>query len=118
VELARQVAAARTALGLSQPALAELAGVDVRTIQNLESGKTRSRPPQKRALVETALGWRIGSIVRILDGEAPLPQNMDRPDSLAAAEKMMLRAFIGWAEASGETKRRLLAQINAVPDRR
>jgi transcriptional regulator with XRE-family HTH domain len=70
-KLATAIRAARDARGLSQGALAELAGVSEGSVQNLESGKPRSRMPQSLAKIEPCLGWVAGSGVAILNGGEP-----------------------------------------------
>jgi transcriptional regulator with XRE-family HTH domain len=72
-ELATAIRAAREARGLSQAALAELAGVSEGSVQNLESGKPRSRMPQSLPKVEPHLGWAARSGVAILNGGESTP---------------------------------------------
>ncbi|WP_306317317.1 MULTISPECIES: helix-turn-helix transcriptional regulator [unclassified Streptomyces] len=73
-ELATAIRAAREARGLSQVALAELAGVSEGTVQNLEDdGQRRSRIPPSLAKVEPHLGWTPGSGHDILRGGQPTP---------------------------------------------
>jgi transcriptional regulator with XRE-family HTH domain len=63
---ARAVEARRGELGLTQQQLADAAGVDIKTIGNLES---RGRWPiaRTRAAIEQALGWQPGEMKRIAD---------------------------------------------------
>lgn len=70
-QLAEAMRDAREARGLSQVALAELANVSPATIQNLESGKQRTRTPVTLPKVEEALGWEAGTAAAILSGAAP-----------------------------------------------
>jgi transcriptional regulator with XRE-family HTH domain len=70
-ELASAIRSARETRGLTQPKLAELAGVSEGSVQNLESGKPRSRMPQSLARLEPHLGWAAGSGRAILDGGEP-----------------------------------------------
>jgi len=77
--LADAVEAARDAKGLTQVALAALAGVSESTVQNLESGAERKRVPASLHRVERALGWAPGSGERILDGGDPEPQEDSAP---------------------------------------
>lgn len=72
-KLATAIRAAREARGLSQVALAELAGISEGSVQNLESGSSRSRIPPSLAKVESHLGWAEGSGRTILDGGEPTP---------------------------------------------
>lgn len=73
-ELAAAIKAAREARGLSQVALAELAGISESTVQNLEDPSRRpGRIPPSLAKVEPHLGWAEGSGVAILNGGEPTP---------------------------------------------
>src|ERR1700753_3212830 len=78
----------RTAAGLTQEDLAERSGVSVRTIADLERGRTRKPYPSSlRALVralglpETA-GTELLARFRLPTGDAPVPvaQDVDLPD--------------------------------------
>lgn len=68
--VARYVEARRGVIGLTQRELAERAGVDIKTINNLESGE---RWPQvkTRAAVERELQWSTGDLLRIAEGNEP-----------------------------------------------
>lgn len=70
-KLATAIRTAREARGLTQPQLAELAGVSEGSVQNLESGKPRSRMPQTLAKIEPHLGWATGSGPTVLTGGEP-----------------------------------------------
>lgn len=72
-KLAAAIRAAREARGLSQVALADLAGISEGSVQNLESGSSRTRIPPSIAKVEPHLGWAEGSGRAILDGGNPTP---------------------------------------------
>lgn len=72
-KLATAIRAAREARGLSQVALAELAGISEGSVQNLESGSSRTRIPPSISKVEPHLGWAEGSGRAILDGGDPTP---------------------------------------------
>jgi transcriptional regulator with XRE-family HTH domain len=68
---ARAVVARRGKLGMTQQELAGMAGVDLKTIGNLES---RGRWPiaRTRARIESALGWPDGEMERLAaQGEEP-----------------------------------------------
>jgi DNA-binding XRE family transcriptional regulator len=74
-KLAQAVRDAREARGLTQVALAELAGVSEGSIQNLEDVDRRpSRMPTSLAKVEPHLGWAEGSGQAVLQGGSPTPQ--------------------------------------------
>ncbi|MFE7233989.1 multiprotein-bridging factor 1 family protein [Streptomyces sp. NPDC057596] len=92
--LAATIRAAREALGLSQAALGEQAGVSEGTIQNLESGKPKSRMPQSLSKVEPPLGWASGSAVAVLKGgePAPLPAR-DTSAGASAGQDELSRKF-------------------------
>ena len=77
-KLAAAARAAREARGLSQEALAVLAGVSEGSVQNLESGKPRSRMPQTLSKIEPHLGWAEGSASAILRGGEPAPASASR----------------------------------------
>ncbi|MFF0277520.1 multiprotein-bridging factor 1 family protein [Streptomyces sp. NPDC004330] len=77
--LADSVEAAREAKNLTQVALAEKAGVSESTIQNIESGKERTRVPASLHKVERALGWKPGSGERVLEGGAPEVEEATAP---------------------------------------
>lgn len=90
-ELAAAIRSAREARGLTQPKLAELAGVSEGSVQNLESGKPRNRMPQTLAKIEPHLGWAAGSGRAILDGGEPTPVAADDTEDLAAVEGKLRR---------------------------
>lgn len=69
--LRRAIRERREALRLSQAALAELAGVRLSTIQNMEGQYEYKQPPDKLGDVERALGWEAGSGRTILAGGEP-----------------------------------------------
>lgn len=71
--LATAIRAARETRGLSQEALAALAGVAEGSVQNLESGKPRNRMPLTLSKIEPHLGWATGSGRLVLDGGDPIP---------------------------------------------
>lgn len=79
---ARAVAARRGELQMTQQELASVAGVDIKTIGNLES---RGRWPiaRTRARIEKALHWPVGQMERIAseDAEEPKPPTV-RPEIL------------------------------------
>lgn len=73
-KLATAIRAAREARGLTQVALAELAGVSEGSVQNLEDVDRRpSRMPQSLTKVEPHIGWAAGSGRAILEGGQPTP---------------------------------------------
>ena len=70
--LGQAFAVARKAQGLSQGALAELAGVSLGSVQNAEAGAMpKARMPQSIYPIAKALGWPDGAVDDVLDGGAP-----------------------------------------------
>lgn len=55
----------RAELGWTQERLATEAGIGVRTVRNLESGRTRRIQAVVRVKIERALGWESGEFRRI-----------------------------------------------------
>ncbi|HET9207891.1 MAG TPA: helix-turn-helix domain-containing protein [Burkholderiaceae bacterium] len=95
-KLAAAIRSAREARGLSQEALAALAGVSEGSVQNLEAGKPRSRMPRTLSKVEPHLGWAEGSARAVLDGGEPTLASVTRQGSAGAQsdrlrEKLPLR---------------------------
>lgn len=63
---------------MTQQDLADAAGVDIKTVYNLESG-TRWPIARTRAAIASALGWDADALARIAeDGTPPAPRS-DRP---------------------------------------
>jgi transcriptional regulator with XRE-family HTH domain len=70
--LARAIRARRTGLGLSRQRLAELAGVSVGAVKNLEKvGHSYERTPTTLAPVVEAIGWTRDSAANVRAGGAP-----------------------------------------------
>lgn len=88
--LATAIRAAREARGLTQEALADLAGIHEGSVQNLESGKARTRIPPSLTKVEPHLGWETGSGRAILDGGEPRPA-AEGPAKTAAGKGALRR---------------------------
>ena len=84
---ARAVAARRGQLDMTQQQLADAAGIDIKTIGNLER---RGRWPiaRTRARIERALGWPPGEMQRIAESR-PEPAPVI-PDSLMATIRRSL----------------------------
>lgn len=89
--LATAIRAAREARGLTQEALAALAGVAEGSVQNLESGKPRNRMPQTLSKIEPYLGWDAGSGRLILDGGDPVPASSPPSGGPSDTEEAGLR---------------------------
>ncbi|MFF5445416.1 helix-turn-helix domain-containing protein [Streptomyces sp. NPDC012888] len=80
--LGKAIEAARDALGMSQVALAEAAGISESTVQNYEAGQARKRLPVTLPALERALGWEAGSGVAILEGGDPSKSSPSAPFDL------------------------------------
>jgi transcriptional regulator with XRE-family HTH domain len=96
---ARAVAARRGELGLTQQELAGAAGVDSKTIYNLES---RGRWPiaRTRASIEKALDWPVGEMERIADSE---------PDPLLDPQDEHEEAILSSPRLTRDDKRQMIA---------
>lgn len=95
---ARAVVARRGKLGMTQQDLADRAGVDIKTIGNLES---RGRWPiaRTRAAIEGALGWPDGEMERLAaraQEKPPVP-----PDVVAALRRAYRDDPAAFGEAVG-----------------
>jgi transcriptional regulator with XRE-family HTH domain len=88
--LAVAIRSAREARGLTQVALADLADISEGSVQNLESGDSRTRIPPSLAKVEPHLGWASGSGRAVLNGGEPtqVPVSEASADLAAAEEKL------------------------------
>lgn len=109
---AAYVAARRGELGLTQAALAEAVGIDVKTLYNLESG-TRWPQTRTRSAIERGLGWQAGDLERISkNGEPnpPLRQASPPPREGAPVKKW----FLGELRRRGMTLADLTATLNAL----
>jgi transcriptional regulator with XRE-family HTH domain len=62
----------RLELGLAQKPFATRSGVDTKTLATMEKG-TRVAWETSQRKVETALGWRIGSIQKAIDDAGHIP---------------------------------------------
>lgn len=62
----------RLALGYAQKPFATVSGVDTKTLATMEKG-TRVAWETNQRKVEQALGWRVGSIQRVLDDAEDIP---------------------------------------------
>lgn len=90
-ELAEAIRSAREARGLSQEALAKLAGISEGSVQNLEGGKPRNRMPQTLAKIEPHLGWADGSGRAILHGGEPASATAEASQDAAVSEGKLRR---------------------------
>lgn len=68
--VSRAVAARRGKLGMTQQDLADAAGVDLKTVYNLESG-TRWPIARNRVAVSAALGWEGDGLAALRAGDMP-----------------------------------------------
>jgi len=69
---------ARLRRGLTQQALADLAGLDQDTIWRIETGRTRPRPSTRLAIA-TALRMEISEIRELADGDDDQDGGADAP---------------------------------------
>ncbi|WP_158079238.1 helix-turn-helix domain-containing protein [Actinomadura sp. CNU-125] len=84
--VARYVIARRGQLGVSQRELADRAGLNPKTVFDVEQGK-RSTTPKTHQKLEPALGWERGDLARIAEGGYPVtgPLPGDDLDGVIAA---------------------------------
>lgn len=96
--LGSAVIAERVRLGWrTMAAFAAATGLSSTTIDSIEHGRKESYEPSTIATLEYFLGWRTGSVERILKGMDPLPE--DDPD---------LRALLdAWPRLSPGSRRML-----------
>jgi transcriptional regulator with XRE-family HTH domain len=79
--LGEYIAAARTRLRLTQQQLAEQLDVSVKTVNNLEKGRTGPPRPGTRSRLEDTLGWTTGSVRALLAGGEPtVTEQNPRPE--------------------------------------
>ncbi|ARF75713.1 hypothetical protein B7C62_28240 [Kitasatospora albolonga] len=70
--LGHALRASREHRGLTQSAVAELAGVSGRSVQDVEGGTVpKKRMPYTIGRIAAALGWPEGAVDAVLDGAAP-----------------------------------------------
>lgn len=107
VRLGARVAADRARQGHSAASFAASAGLSSTTIDSIEHARKESYDQGTIAVLEQALGWQQGSVLRVLAGLEPKP--VDDPDLTAIADawprlspgaRRMLRTL---AEAAVET---------------
>lgn len=87
-KLAEAVRVAREARGLTQEALADLAGISESSVQNLEKGHPRTRIPPSLAKVEPHLGWAEGSGMTVLQGGEPTLRASDKSHAAPRPDKL------------------------------
>lgn len=68
-ELGRAIEQARGRRELTQQELAELVEVSVKTINNLENGRSRGMRAKTQSRLQDALGWPEGHVHRLLTGQ-------------------------------------------------
>lgn len=72
----------RTKLGMTQIPFAKHVGIDTKTIASMEKGARVAWEVNQRK-VETALGWRPGSIQEVIDDAENIPYESVTLDSMA-----------------------------------
>ena len=85
--LGKFVTAERTRIGANRRSLAgfaKAAGISRTTLDSIEHGRKDSYEPATLATLEHALGWRTGSVHRVLSGLQP--QYDDDPDLTALVD--------------------------------
>lgn len=99
--LGAAVKKARKERRITQPRLGELIGASRTVIQNIEAGRAYSRVTGSLRELETALGWKRGSIEAILDGGDPIPAG--EPDGAPVVNTEGLPMRIAQTLAEGAT---------------
>jgi transcriptional regulator with XRE-family HTH domain len=94
--LGRLVGERRTDLGLTQAEVHSAGGPSPATLYLLEAGRRGSYRPQILRRLERALGWRAGSIRRVLAGGQPLLDAEDEIVSPIGADRASLPDGHGW----------------------
>jgi transcriptional regulator with XRE-family HTH domain len=70
------VVARRVQLGYRRrPPFADAAGISLRTLGDIETGRRERYDPATVATLEQALQWKTGSVQHIIDGGDPTEQN-------------------------------------------
>jgi len=83
--LGRRVTSERARRGYrSLAAFAQAAGLSTSTVDSIEHWRRQGYDPNTLAKLEHALGWRSGSVARVLNGLEPLPD--EDPDFTAIRE--------------------------------
>ena len=77
----------RTELGLTQAELQSVGGPSPATLYLIEAGRRGSYRPQVLRRLERALGWRAGSVRRVLAGGQPTLEGEDRIVSAAGEDR-------------------------------
>lgn len=92
--LGRRIKAERGRKGYpTAAALADAAGLSVRTVEIIEAGSRPWRPRDTtQAKIERALGWQPGSVERIVNGGRPRQ----------AADPLLQRVIAAWPQLSGD----------------
>lgn len=92
----------------SQQDLADAAGVSLKSVSLLLSGKPRSRMPTAVPKIEAALGWAPGTARGFLDKSSP--RQASPPATSEALHELKLR-ILNDPEVSAEDKLRLVEKI-------
>jgi transcriptional regulator with XRE-family HTH domain len=83
--LGERVRTSRAVLGYSITQLSAVSGLSTSTLDSIENGRKTSYDPTTLAALERALGWRTGSVDRILKGlEAQPVEDQDLAAIIAA----------------------------------
>jgi transcriptional regulator with XRE-family HTH domain len=96
--LGRLVRERRVDLGLTQAELHSAGGPSPATLYLLESGRQGSFRPRILRRLERALGWRAGSIRRVLAGGQPMLADADETISPSREERASMPDRQAWME--------------------
>jgi transcriptional regulator with XRE-family HTH domain len=115
--LSAQVVSRRVALGYrNRQALADAAGISLRTLGDIETGRRSNFDPSTIAALEHALKWGTGSVAEIVDGYDPTLSGAPAEVPVDAAIEMVMLS-----DLSDGLKRRfanLLVDDRIAADRR
>jgi transcriptional regulator with XRE-family HTH domain len=91
--LSAQVVSRRVALGYrNRQALADAAGISIRTLGDIETGRRSNFDPSTIAALEHALEWDTGSVAEIVDGYDPTLRSAPADIPVDAAIEMVMQS--------------------------
>jgi DNA-binding XRE family transcriptional regulator len=95
--LGRLVKERRVDLGLTQAEVSSANGPSPATLYLLESGRREFYRPQILRRLERSLGWRAGSIVRVLAGGQPMLEHESKSGSPVGEDRISVSSGQAWA---------------------
>jgi transcriptional regulator with XRE-family HTH domain len=95
--LGRVVRDRRADLGLTQAEVSNAGGPSPATLYLLESGRRDLYRPQILRRLERALGWRAGSVRRVLAGGQPVLDRGDEPSAPSREDRTSILTGQAWA---------------------